>query len=428
MLPGIEKVTFTEYRCFDKLPLDFKKKVNLLFGDNSSGKSTIIRGLSTVLNSFFIGYSDENTRFFGLEKEDFRHSQSSTGLTNEAPIDIEFTFLGKCSKLELHSKKGRTLQRPLNEIYYYGKELYQSLFEATRQVKELPLLASFSTSDIHAIRKISSKYFLRYEHKPSFGYYECLQGDGFLSYWTKRMLVLREASKGQLEIEGVRNAIINALGESGCAIISDVQIRHNQGKIYYILTDGREIETDALSDGYRRLVNIVTDLAFRCMILNQGIFGEDACKRTSGTVLIDEIDLHLHPSLQALVLKGLCTAFPNVQWIVTTHAPMIMTQVENDDANLIYQLRFDPTKASKKYSATPATLYGLDASSIITSYLHTTPRSENVDHKLKNLFDYIDKEEYEDAAKTLTKLKTELGATMPDLVKAETMLNLFSTK
>ena len=422
----MKNIDLNNFRCFSKLTLDFKNNINVLVGDNSSGKTTLIRALSKVLNSFFIGYSDENTRFYGLSKDDFTILQTNTGLANEAAIRINFNYLNVDAALELHSKKGRTLQKPLNPIYNLGKEYYNELFDDNRnQVKDLPLFASFSTTDIHTSRKISLTPFKSYEHKPSFGYYECLQGDGFLSYWTKRLLILKEAGKGELEIQGVLNAVLMALGNDGCNIIKEVQIRHNQSKIYYILTDNREVETDNLSDGYRRLLNIVIDIAFRCMILNKGIFGLDACLKTSGTVLIDEIDLHLHPTLQATVTKGLLKAFPKLQFVITTHAPMVMTGIPVDDNNIIYKLNFNATEG---YTATPLKLYGMDASSIIEIALNTIPRSIEVDNRLNDLFNLIDEDKFPQAFDKLSKMKKEFGDNLPDLAKAQAMLNFLTEK
>lgn len=420
----MENIELVNYRCFTHLTLSFKKRVNLLIGDNSSGKSTLIQALSSVMNSFFSGYSDKNTRFSGLSKDDFTVTETETGLANDLPIFIQFRFLGVNAALELHSTKGRTLQKPLEPIAQLGKELYQNLFDENKtQVRSLPLIASFSTADIHANRKIAMTPFKEYEHKPSFGYFECLQGNGFFDYWTKRLLILQEANKGTLEIEGVKQAILNALGKDGCNIIQDVAIRHNQGKVYYIFIDQREIETDKLSDGYRRLVNIVMDVAFRCMLLNKGIFGKEACQKTEGTVLIDEIDLHLHPTLQALVMKGLQNAFPNLQFIITTHAPMVMTGIPQDESNIIYKLDFTKEEG---YTAKPMELYGMDASTIIEVGLDTIPRSKEVDDKLKRLFDYIDADDYKKASEYLITLRKEVNENLPDLAKAEAMLNFFN--
>lgn len=416
----MEKIILNNYRCFEHIELTFKEEVNLLIGDNSSGKTTLIRAFSSVLNSFFVGFSDENTRFFGLAQNDFSIIESSTGLANESKIKIDFSYLDVNASLELNSKKSRTLQKPLDPIYKVGKALYQGLFQEGHQVISLPLFASFSTADIHTNRKINGDKFKKYEHKPSFGYYECLQGDGFLEYWTKRLLILKEAQKGDIEIEGVRLAIQKALGSQGCNVISDIQIRHNQGKVYYILSDNREVDTDNLSDGLRRLVNIVLDLSFRCMLLNKGIYELESCKKTTGTVLIDEIDLHLHPTLQSVVVKGLRNAFPKIQFIITSHAPMVMTEIPINDKNKIYRLGY-----SKKdgYSAQEIQTYGLDASTIIEAILGVVPRAQEVDNRLNVLFSLIDLDKYEDAREILSTMQKEFGDNLPELSKAEAMLN-----
>jgi len=419
----MEKITIHNYRCFEQLSLSFKEGVNLFIGDNSSGKTTLIRALSTVLNSFFIGFSDENTRFLGLSPNDFSVVESTSGLANEPAIKIDFTNLQVNASLELISKKGRTLQKPLDAINKVGKSLYKNLFEDKVQKETLPLFASFSTADIHTTRKINREKFKNYEQKPSFGYYECLQGDGFLDYWTKRLLILKEAQKGEIEIEGVRLAIQKALGVDGCNVIEDMQIRHNQGKVYYMLTDKREVETALLSDGLTRLVNIVLDLSFRCMLLNKGIFGVEACANTKGTVLIDEIDLHLHPSLQSLVVKGLQNAFPQLQFIITSHSPLVMSGILDNEKNVIYKLAY---AKGKGYTVQEVKTYGLDASTIINAVLGVTPRTKEVDDQLNMLFSFIDKDDYLEARGYLSKMKEEFGDNLPELAKAETMLNLLS--
>lgn len=419
----MKKITLNNYRCFENLPLEFSDKVNLLIGDNASGKTTIIRAISTALSSFFAGFSDENTRFTGLEKEDFRIVRAKETLANESPIHVKFEWLGKEGELILNSAKGRTLQEPLKAIKKLGSELYKGMFQEGKQIMALPMFTSFSTADIHKPRRFGSDIFKKYEHKPSFGYFECFQGDGFMKYWTLRLLVLREGRTGELEVEGVLNSLKKALGSEGCDIITDVDIRPIQGKIYYILTDNRETDTDNLSDGYRRLINIVLDLAFRCMLLNKGIYGLEACAKTEGTVLIDEIDLHLHPTLQAVVMKGLQNAFPNIQFIITSHAPMIMTGIPMDEQNKIIKLGYNKEEG---YSAKEIETYGLDASTIIQAVLGVTPRSADVEEKLRSLFSLIDNDEYQKASEKLVEMRKQFGEHLPELSKAEAMLNFLN--
>ena len=414
-------IFLTNYRCYKSLDLSFKKKTNLLIGDNSSGKTTVIRAIRSVLSSFFSGYSDEYTRFSGLSKADFTVQNTDLGHANDEPITANFNLLGIEAQLKLNSIKSRTLQTPLEPIYIYGKNLKEKLFDETgNRVNPLPLFASFSTEDIHSSRKLSMTPFKKYSHKPSFGYYECLQGDGFFSYWTKRLLVLKEGGKGNIEISCVEQAIQKVLGVDGCNIINTMEIRANQGKVYYLFMDGREIDSENLSDGYTRLVNMVTDLAFRCALLNQGIYGEEACLKTEGTVLIDEIDLHLHPSLQSVVVKGLQNAFPKLQFIITSHAPMVMTSIPMDNENKIIKLEFN---FEKGYTAKEIETYGLDASTLIQTVLGVIPRSKEVDDRLKTLFDLIDIDEYDKATAKLKEMRDEFGDHLPELAKAQAMLN-----
>lgn len=83
-----------------------------------------------------------------------------------------------------------------------------------------------------------------------------------------------------------------------------------------------------LSDGVRTMLAMVMEIAFRCFLLNPHL-GNDAARNTSGIVLIDEIDLHLHPEWQKRVINDLQNAFPNLQFIVTTHAPLVIGSLKN---------------------------------------------------------------------------------------------------
>lgn len=333
------------FKCFLQLDMDFAPGVNLLVGDNASGKTSLLLALRSALSSFFLGYSDENTRFLGLSKNDFIQRENESSILNDLPIKVEFDAQDTLSEpnargyIMLKSKKSRTSYAGASSYKALAHDLLQHLFDVTTNAQQeaLPLFASFSTEDIHAARKLDRRRFKEYKHKPSFGYYECLQGDGFYSYWLDRMLVIAEKDAHHVEIECINNAIQKALGPDGCNIIESMDIRPRKGGVFYRYVDGREVEAHDLSDGYKRLTNIVTDLAFRCALLNGGIYYSQACNKTRGTVLIDEIDLHLHPTLQSSVINALRQAFPCVQFIISTHAPMVMSSVASNKENHVYK-------------------------------------------------------------------------------------------
>lgn len=360
----MKQIRLEHFRCYANQTIQLKKGINLLIGDNASGKTSMLKACKYVLSAFFSGFSDENTSWINPGVNDFTILVNNGVIAPEQPVKIHFTcdpdqyatlpYEGcfynpgdDCEEytLQKNSKKNsRALVSGISNYRDYAALLQTDYMDSDDdrivQVHPLPLFACFSTEDIHASRKIDANKFLQYAQKASFGYYECLEGNGFFSYWQKRLLVLQEGQKNLQEIEIVRNSVVKALGPEGCGIITDMQVRPIQRKVYYLFTDGREVEAELLSDGYKHLVNIVTDIAFRCALLNRDLYDLESPERTTGTVLIDEVDLHLHPTLQATVLKGLRNAFPNIQFIVTTHAPMIMTGVESNDENVVYKLSY----------------------------------------------------------------------------------------
>lgn len=427
----MNRIFIRDFRCFDSLRVTLKGGANLLLGDNGSGKTSLLAACKYALSTFFSGFSDENTKWLAPNSDDFHvRTVDRETLVNERPISIEFTqdelFEGAAGTFVVE-KKSKKNSRPLlsgligyrNAARHLLKTYYREDADGTLVIeKPLPLFAAFSTEDIHTVRKISEEQFLKFVHKPSFGYYECLDCNGLLRYWVKRLLVLAEANRNIKELDIVRRAIQDALGPEGCGIIDDMLVRPVRKKIYFHFIDGREVELDFLSDGYKRLVNIVTDLAFRCALLNKYIYGEECTKKTVGTVIIDEIDMHLHPRLQTRVLQGLRNAFPCLQFIVATHAPMVLTGVANNEDNSVTKLSY----LDDKYNAITVNTYGLSASEILRLIMDVNPRDRDVDKRLQELFDLIDKESYSEANRVLDEMEEEFGQSIPELIEARTML------
>lgn len=436
-------IIIENFRCYKSQDFFFKPGVNLLIGDNASGKTSVLKACKYVLSAFFSGFSDENTRWISPVKEDFSILSQDGIIAPEKPIRISFKNtlshfpeLPKDALMDIGSfdslytiekktsKNSKALTKGLKDFKQYSYALLTcysvNLDGQIRHLYPLPLFASFSTEDIHSNRKIDKNSFAKYSHKRSFGYYECMQCDGFLPYWKKRLLSLQEGQKNQDEIDIVTKAVKTALGDGGCGIISDMSIRPINRQIYFVTTDGREIEISLLSDGYKRLVNIVTDVAIRCAILNRAIYGISAAENTYGTVLVDEIDMHLHPSLQSKVIKGLRKAFPNIQFILTTHAPMVMTGVENNNDNIVYKLCYNTQDG---FTVKQVNTYGLDVSTITEIILDQLPRDEKVNMELTDLFDLIDNEKYTEAKDKLEAMEMRYHVNLPEFSRAKSMLN-----
>lgn len=415
----ITSITFNNFRCFGEYQLQFKPTVNLLFGVNGCGKTSILRGLKIAMSSFFSGFSDSNTRFIGISNDDFMSEvhDGVESLERQVTISYDFTEFSNMV-LKRSGKKNRTAISGIKSLRDFTQTLYLNLSVEDDGSIALPLFAAFSTEDIHSNRKLNRSIFSKYFQPRSFGYYECLQGDGFFEYWMYRLLILQEGQKSLSEIEVVRHAISEALGEGGCNIIRDMSIRPLQKAVYFHFVDGREVDSDKLSDGYKRLVNIVTDLSVRCYILNGKKYGMDCCHETEGVVLIDEVDQHLHPELQLVVIKSLHRAFPKLQFIVSSHAPMVLSSVETNDENGVFHLQY----ADGSYTAKPIVTYGLDASTILKDYMGNRSRVAEVEESLRHLFELIDEEKLKEAKTVLGSMREKYSDTIPELSRAESML------
>lgn len=446
----MRNITINNFRCYENKTMTFRKGVNLLIGDNSVGKTSLLRACNLVLNAFFSGYSDEYTVWKSAEDDDFREIKTDDVKTDEMPVNISFQLAEiDCPDIVLSDGSVKSLYTNYSSELYIEKKSkknsrnlitglkplkeYASLLQKhshiiingrAEQHNALPLFAYFTTEDIHTVRKFDREKteFKKYPQKPSFGYFESFDCKGLLDCWIKRLLVLKEAHKGDSEIECVRKAIAQALGTQGCNIIADLQIRENAQEVFFIYSDGREIRSSLLSDGYRRLVSIVVDLAFRCALLNKVKYGEDACEYTHGTVIIDEIDEHLHPELQVRILKALHDTFPKLQFIVSTHAPLVMSSVETNQDNVVYRLEFK----DGIYSHTELNTYGLDASTIMELYMGQVPRDLTVDAKFKAIEELIDTEKYTEARNALNKMLEHPGNNAnPELAKIDATLSFF---
>lgn len=446
----MKDIIISNFRCYNNTTVEFRKGINLLIGDNSSGKTSLIRACNFVANSLFCGYSDENTVWKSVDDDDFKlNIDANNTILPEQPVSISF-HLSPCDlkpikvddalvsfdydaqlHIEKKSKKNsRNLLTGLSTLKTYAAALYSNshlkIGDAVVQQNDLPVYACFTTEDIHASRKIDRQKFKEYAQKPSFGYFECYDCRGLFDYWLERLLVLQEAEIGEQEIECVRKAISKCLGVNGAGIIEDMVIRPVRGKVFFKYTDGRFVESSMLSDGYKRLVNIVVDIALRCALLNKGMYGSEAYSHTHGTVIIDEIDEHLHPALQSKVLKSLHQTFPEIQFIVSTHAPLVMSSVEKSKDNVVYRLWYD--EEEHDYKHVELNTYGLDSNLILEEEMFVDSRDSIVSEQLKEIKRLVSERKLAEAKTLLADLETKTSPSQPSLIKIHSLINRLESR
>lgn len=429
----MKKIVVNNFRGFRHFEMDFTPGVTLLVGDNSSGKTSLLKAIKYALSSFFSGFSDENTHWQSPKNEDFSRFITDDWAAPLEPIEIGFTLYDdlfntdSLKDCELFVRKNspkncRTLLGGLLPLRNLGQSIQKKMYssENGERIRKypLPLFDSISTVYTHVDKKINKRKFLSLSPTPSLGYLGCLTGGGLSAHWWQRIKVLAETNKRLWEIKGVQKALNKALGNNGCNIIDNIKPIVSLNDIFIHCSDGTTITYNLLPDGYLRLIDIVVNLAFRSLLLNGELYGEEAPERTKGVVLIDEIDLHLHPSLQAQVVQGLTQAFPNLQFIVTTHAPRVMSGLENTSKDQVMILR---KEAEGTISVQPFQTFGLDINSIF-ALLGISIRDTETQKEIEELFRLVDEGKNNEARTKIKELRHRYGDSIPDITEAETLL------
>jgi predicted ATP-binding protein involved in virulence len=171
-----------------------------------------------------------------------------------------------------------------------------------------------------------------------------------------------------------------------------------------------------LSDGQRVMLTLIGDLARRALTLNPHL-EKDVLKLTPGVVSIDELDLHLHPRWQRRVIHDLKRTFPMIQFIATTHSPQLVGEA------LPHEIRI----LDKGAAFTPPRSFGIDSSRILEEVMHVPRRTEQTDKLLSRMASEIEKEQLDNARKTLAEVEQTLGKDDPEVTGANTLIDLLDT-
>jgi len=169
---------------------------------------------------------------------------------------------------------------------------------------------------------------------------------------------------------------------------------------------------EQLSDGEKVTIGLVADIARRMCLLNP-MLGQKTIEQTEGVVMIDELDLHLHPAWQRKLTRGLKATFPKVQFIVATHSPQVLAELKPEEIILL--------RSEEGLIDRPRVSYGLDSSSVLEIIMGTSPHPPEIEIALKALFSQLESGDLEGARRILLRLRSEAPG-LPELTRAEALL------
>ncbi|MCF7970252.1 MAG: AAA family ATPase [Methylococcaceae bacterium] len=167
-----------------------------------------------------------------------------------------------------------------------------------------------------------------------------------------------------------------------------------------------------LSDGEKCLIAMVGDIARRLAMANPSA---DNALKGEGVILIDEIDLHLHPSWQRMVIDRLSSTFPNCQFILSTHSPQIIGHVKPNSVWLLSSEKGDVTAAQ------PENTFGMDSNLILECIMEVPERELGIKTKLMDLFKFINEGDSNMTQKTLSEI-IQIAGDLPELNRAKALI------
>ncbi len=366
----LHSLQVTNFRCFESLTVEFDPQLTVLVANNGMGKTAILDAITVALGPFISGFDTgvnkgfkhEDSRLgiklIGTKKIKIRIKDSAWSVESKYPIKLNAAGIIEDQLIqwsrELKGEKTQTTVGDAKLLTKYAKKLQLSV-RADEQVT-LPVIAYYGTGRLWRQSKPNLKYSTDSKSR-LYGYQDALNSESdfkAVSKWFKDESlaqfneivanIMTHQHLGNIDIsplkipyiklEHVRKAVDRCLNHSGWstlyydAELQQLVIRHKDDKLLDAF-----IPVAQLSDGVKAMLSLVADIAYRCVQLNPHLASPP--EETSGVVLIDEIELHLHPSWQQHVINDLQTAFPNIQFIVTTHSPQVLTTIPANSIRLL---------------------------------------------------------------------------------------------
>lgn len=432
----LKDIEIRDFKCFSTFKCQFEPGVNVLIGRNGTGKTTLIHALHKAMSFVFSndrslgkeflskGNNTLNVRSF--KESDYHFNTEMREPAHTVSIKAKATYNGRDLSWELF-RRNQT-----NAALYqsrYKKAFTEFMHEWKRNNAPLPLLAYYSDSYPHKYVK-TVKYALDIVNNgvmPSnFGYYQWDEEAACTSIWETRIsnclskvqpyytLILRAASEMQeleeklsndrfkenpdyLRLKSEEDRIYKIIAEPLAEIMFvearlkafaealpgikeqnfeiDVLVPVQTQEGFQLGLHFKDGSTSMLQDlpaGYRRLYSIVLDMAYRAYILNGDV-------EPNGLAIIDEIDLHLHPELEKEVMNVFRMTFPGVQFIVSTHSPMVLTNLHPEGGKIM--------RLETGYSepVTVEDIYGLDYNTGVEDVMGVDAKDVEIDNLVSTL-------------------------------------------
>ena len=441
----VKKIVIDKFKGIDHLELNFNQRINVIIGINGSGKTSVLFALAMALSRFIGRIRSLKSNGIIFDKSYIKNEEP------ESAIDVEMIYAGEEIAWSIGKQRHQTKQtisnlEQINGIVKKINELLSDdknysipvvvLYGVGRNVLDIPLrirekhifeqLAAYDGALLNE-RSVNDfrlffEWFRNREDIENEKIRENIHNLDASGPYMDDVEVLDDNGKSVLDpqLKAVRTAIKSLLPD-----FEDPRIKRNPLRmvlVKHLYYQDVELDITQLSDGEKCTLALAGDLARRLSIANPSM---DNPLEGDGIVMIDEIDLHLHPQWEREVIPRLQKTFPHCQFIVTTHSPLVLSRLNTED---IFILSSD--MGNKIQVRHPALAKGLSINDILGEVMSEPGyRDEETARLLKEIDAALDNEDASSAKRKINVLKKHLdGKIPPEVVGQEAALAMLKAK
>lgn len=332
----LNTLSVKNFRCYKEKTFQFNPQINLIVGQNATGKTAVLDAVSVAIATWILGFKKKNDKK-GLYPTDatlsYTEKEGESQFVEAWPVLVSATGVVKEQNIDWERSKdsptGNTRYGNATSLTALAKRCDEQLSENIN----LPLISYYGTMRLWQDPKASKAKpsLTKSTAKPSRldGYKHCVDPrialKELVAWFARQEWQAFQEGKESTMLKVVRSAVISCIENA-----EHLRYDPKREELLLTLKDSEPQPFNLLSDGQRCVLALVADIAQKAARLNPHL-GDEVLSKTEGIVLIDELDLHLHPKWQRHVIEDLRTTFPKVQFICTTHSPFLIQSLRSSE-------------------------------------------------------------------------------------------------
>jgi len=412
----LKRLRCLDFRGFSELEIEFEERLTVLVGANGAGKSSILDALAVLLSQYAARMLSSSNSARRLKDTDIRwragQAQLDLVVVDERVGEINWGLVKQGPRQKLISVSGSSRLTGLNEFVrniaersseenFLQGEVAPVYYDQTRAILKIPKRHAGKPSDTDAavvFRDSLGDWGIDFPRLTA--WFKDRESDELRRQKQNRQYVDRE-------LEAARQAMTTATG------FRDPYFSVDAPKGLTVRKGEATLHVSQLSTGEQVFLALAADLARRLSSLVDEYTPPLSAR---AIVLIDEVELHLHPRWQRRIIPWLLETFPNCQFVVTTHSPQVLSEVSAESIRILV----DEGHGPEIYAAPPT--FGRDSNHLLASVFDVSTRREHSDELLKATDLALTKGNLQQARALLVELREEIEGGAPEIAIMEARL------